>query len=185
VDRPRSGGFQDQACMRLFVFWASGTCGYCDGVPWASMFTPNAVGGQVAPVFPLRDGLLVPFESSFSATNISGRGDLTDEFPHQGRYSPATRPDTLEDDGNNGNDGDDGDVNGAKDGTSSDRCSSGSVAVWVFCLASGGLSGIIWTAFERKVFLWDAPGLPLASSWGLSASGPCVGAVGGLRFSLS
>jgi hypothetical protein len=36
------------------------------------------------------------------------------------------------------------------------------IAVWVFCLASGGLSGIMWTPFERKVFLWDTPGLPLA-----------------------
>jgi hypothetical protein len=44
-------------------------------------------------------------------------------------------------------------------------------AVWVFCLASGGLSGIIWTPFERKVFLQDAPGLPLAPPWGL---GPWV-----------
>jgi hypothetical protein len=38
----------------------------------------------VAPVFPLRDRLLVPFESSFSATNSSGRGDLTGEFPPSG-----------------------------------------------------------------------------------------------------
>jgi hypothetical protein len=57
-------------------------------------------------------------------------------FPYQGRYSPATRPVTLEDDG------DDGGVDGAKDGASSDRCSSGSGTVWVFCLASGGLSGV-------------------------------------------
>jgi hypothetical protein len=77
-------------------------------------------------------------------------------FPYQGRYSPATWPVTLEDNG------DDGGVDGAKDGESSDRCSSGSGAVWVFCLASGGLSGVIWTPFERKVFLQDAPGLPLA-----------------------
>jgi hypothetical protein len=74
-------------------------------------------------------------------------------FPYQGRYPPATRPDTLED----------GDVDGAKDGTSSDRCSSGSGAVWVFCLASGGLSGIIWIPFERRV----SSGAPLGSLWPL------------------
>jgi hypothetical protein len=89
-------------------------------------------------------------------------------FPYQGRYSPATRPVTLEDDSG---------VDGAKDGESSDRCSSGSGAVWVFCLASGGLSGVIWTPFERKVILQDDPGLPLAPPWGLGASGSCVGAV--------
>jgi hypothetical protein len=96
-------------------------------------------------------------------------------FPYQGRYSPATRPVTLEDNGDDG----------GFDGASSDRCTSGSGAVWVFCLASRGLSGVIWTPFERKVFLWDAPGLPLAPPWGLGASGPCVGAAGGLCFSLS
>jgi hypothetical protein len=127
----------------------------------------------VAPVFLLRGGLPALLESSFSATNSSGRGDLQVSFPCQGRYTPATWPVTLEDDG------DDGD--GDKDGASSDRCSSGSGAVWVFCLASGGLSGVIWSHFERKVFLQDAPGLPLAPSWGLGASGPCLGAVGGLR----
>jgi hypothetical protein len=86
-------------------------------------------------------------------------------FPYQGRYPPATWPDTLKDDG------DDGNVDGAKDGTSSDGCSSGLGAVWVFCLVSGGLSGVIWTPFERKVFLRDAPGLPLAPPWGLGTSG--------------
>jgi hypothetical protein len=34
--------------------------------------------------------------------------------------------------------------------------------VWVFCLASGGLLGVFWTPFERRVFLRGAPGLPLA-----------------------
>jgi hypothetical protein len=62
---------------------------------------------------------------------------------------------TLEDDGNGGG------VNGTKT-VSSGRCSSGSGSVWVFCLASGGLLGVIRTPFERRVFLWGAPGLPLA-----------------------
>jgi hypothetical protein len=106
---------------------------------------------------------------------IRSEGILQVSFPCQGRYTPATLPVTLEDDG---------DGNGAKDGASSDRCSSGSGTVWVFCLASGGLSGIIWTPFERKVFLRDALGLPLAPTWGLGASGLCVGAAGGLHFSL-
>jgi hypothetical protein len=74
-------------------------------------------------------------------------------FPYQGRYSPATRPVTLEDD--------DGGIDGAKDRESSDRCSSGSGAVWVFCLASGGLSGVFWSPFERKVF---PPGRPRSPS---------------------
>jgi hypothetical protein len=90
----------------------------------------------------------------------------------------VTRPVALEDDGDGGG------VNGTKT-VSSDRCSSGSGAVWVFCLASGGLLGIFWTPFERRVFLRGAPGLPLAPSWCLGAAGPC----GGLRavsvFSLS
>jgi hypothetical protein len=48
VDCPRSGGFQDQARMCLFVslfgaFWASGTCGFCDGVPRAAAVFPWSV----------------------------------------------------------------------------------------------------------------------------------------------
>jgi hypothetical protein len=44
-DHPRSGGFQDQARMGLFVslfgaFWASGTCGSCAGVPRAAAVFP-------------------------------------------------------------------------------------------------------------------------------------------------
>jgi hypothetical protein len=79
----------------------------------------------------------------------------------------VTRPVTLEDDG------------GGSDGTemvSSGRCSSGSGAVWVFCLASGGLLGVLWTPFERRVFIRGAPGLPLAPPpWGQGAAGPCGG----------
>jgi hypothetical protein len=58
-------------------------------------------------------------------------------------------------------DGDDGGVDGAKDRESSDRCSSGSGAVLVLCLASGGLSGVIWTPFERKVFFSRTPQVSL------------------------
>jgi hypothetical protein len=74
-------------------------------------------------------------------------------FPYQGRYPPATQPDMLEDDDNDG----------VKDRTSSDRCISGSGSVWVFYLASGGLSGIIWIPFERRV----SSGVPLGSLWPL------------------
>jgi hypothetical protein len=146
-----------------------------------SLFTPNAVGGSGRWLlsFPSVTGCWFHSNPASLPQIHQVEGTSQVSFPHQGRYSPATRPDTLE------NDGDNGDVDGAKDGTSSDRCSSGSGAVWVFCLASGGFSGVIWTSFERKVFLRDAPGLPLAPSWGLGASGPCVGAAGGLRFSLS
>jgi hypothetical protein len=45
VDRPRLGGFQDRAHLGLFVLlfgalWASGTCGSCAGVPWATAVFP-------------------------------------------------------------------------------------------------------------------------------------------------
>jgi hypothetical protein len=48
VDRPRSGGFQDQACMGLFVslfgaLWASGACGSCAGVHRAAAVFPWSV----------------------------------------------------------------------------------------------------------------------------------------------
>jgi hypothetical protein len=56
----------------------------------------------------------------------------------------------------NDNDGD-----GDENGMFSDRCISGSGAVWVFCLASGGLSGVIWVSFERRVSF----GTPLGSLW--------------------
>jgi hypothetical protein len=76
-------------------------------------------------------------------------------FPCQGRYSTVTRPVTLEDDGDRGG------VDGAE-AVSSGRCSSGSGAVWVFCLASGGLLGVLWTPFERKVF---SSGVPRVFPW--------------------
>jgi hypothetical protein len=46
VDRSRSGGFQDQARMGLFVslfgaLWASGACGSCAGVPQAAAVFPR------------------------------------------------------------------------------------------------------------------------------------------------
>jgi hypothetical protein len=89
-------------------------------------------------------------------------------FPCQGRCSPVTQPVMLEDDGDGGG------VDGAET-VSSGRCSSGSCAVWVFCLASGGLLGVLWNPFERRVFLWGAPGLPLAPPWGQGTAGPCGG----------
>jgi hypothetical protein len=48
VDRPRSGEFQDQARMGLFVslfgaLWASGACESCAGVPRAAAVFPWSV----------------------------------------------------------------------------------------------------------------------------------------------
>jgi hypothetical protein len=85
----------------------------------------------VAPVFP------PPWRAAGSIKNPASlpqihqvEGISQVSFPYQGRYTPATWPVTLEDDG--------GDGDAAKDRAPSDRCTSGSGAVWVFCLASGG-----------------------------------------------
>jgi hypothetical protein len=80
----------------------------------------------------------------------------------------VTRPVMLEDDGDGGG------IDGTKT-VSSGRCSSGSGAVWVFCLVSGGLLGVLWTPFTRRVFIWGAPGLPWPPLWGQGAAGPCGG----------
>jgi hypothetical protein len=118
-----------------------------------------------------------PVQSKASLPHIHQvEGIYQVSFPRQGRYSPVTRPVTLEDDG--------GGVDGSKT-VSSGRCSSGSGAVWVFCLASGGLSGVFWTPFRRRVFLRGALGLPMPP---LGAWAP-LASVGGPRavsmFSLS
>jgi hypothetical protein len=174
------------------VFWASGTCGSCAGVPQAAAVSlilgfayPVELGRRPCSLRMRLEGLAggsclsPPWRAAGSVKSPASlpqihqvKGIPQVSFPYQGRYFPATRPVTLEDDGGD-------------DGAFSDRCSSESGAVWVFCLASGGLSGVIWTLFERKVFLRDAPGLPLAPPWGLGASSPCVEAAGGLLFSLS
>jgi hypothetical protein len=86
----------------------------------------------------------------------------------------VTRPVTLEDDGDGGG------VDGTK-AVSSGRCSLGSGAVWVFCFASGGLLGVLWTPFERRVFIRGALGLPLAFPLGPGHRWPLWGAAGGLR----
>jgi hypothetical protein len=93
VDQPRSGGFQDQVRMSLFVwpcgvFWASGACGSVLGYHGQPLcfhglslilgfFSPlnldsvlvlSACGWrvwQVAPVFPLCGGLLALFRVQF------------------------------------------------------------------------------------------------------------------------
>jgi hypothetical protein len=136
VDRPRSGGFQDQARMGLFilpcgVFWASGTCGSVLGYhgrplcfhglslilgfvfPLNLDAVHSACGGrvwQVAPVFPLCGGPLVLLKSPASLPQICQVEGISQvSFPYQGRYSPATRPVTLEDYG------DDGGVDGTMD----------------------------------------------------------------------
>jgi hypothetical protein len=94
-------------------------------------------------------------------------------FPCQGRYSPVTRPVTLEDNGDGGG------VNDSKT-VSSGRCSSGSGAVWVFCFAPGGLLGIVWTPFGR----WVSSGVPWVSPCpplGPGLCWPLWGAAGGLH----
>jgi hypothetical protein len=182
VDRPRSGGFQDQARMGLFVLpcgvlRASGACGSALGshgrplcFPW-SVPVPETCFSVELGLCPcslrlrlegLADGFCFSalwradgsVQSPASLPHIHQvEGIYQVSFPCQGRYSPVTRPVTLEDDG--------GGVDGTKT-VSSDRCSSGSGAVWVFCLASGGLLGVFWTPFVRRVFLRGAPGLPHA-----------------------
>jgi hypothetical protein len=65
----------------------------------------------VAPVFTLRGGLLVLFSIMLPFHKfIRSGGSLRRGFPYQGRYPPATRPDTVEDGG------DDNDVDGVKTG---------------------------------------------------------------------
>jgi hypothetical protein len=118
-------------------------------------------------VFPLHGGLLILFSIQLLCHKLIRPGVIPQErFPYQGRFPPSTRPDAVEDDG----------VDGDEDGMFSDKCISGSGAVWAFCLASGGLSGVIWVPFERRVSFQDAPGLPLGPLWALGTSGPCVGA---------
>jgi hypothetical protein len=117
VDRPRSGGFQDRARIGPFVspmgpfgppapaVPAVGTTGgrrvsmVCPQ-SWDS-FSPLILDvvlvislrgrrvWRVAPVFPLRAGLLVPSVSSFSATISSGQGVLIGEFPPSGEVFPT------------------------------------------------------------------------------------------------
>jgi hypothetical protein len=70
-------------------------------------------------------------------------GSLSGDAPHQ------VRPDAVEEVGDVIDDSDNN-VDGDKDGASSDRCIPGSGTVWAFCLASGGLSGVIWVSFERR-----------------------------------
>jgi hypothetical protein len=193
VVRLRSGGFQDQACLGLFVWlfgalWASGACSSCAGVPWASAVFPWPVPDPGVHLF---CSLRIRLESLTGGSCLSSpwwaagsvqypaslsqihqvRGILQVRFPYQGRYPPATRPDMLEDDG------DDNDIDRVKDGKCSDRCSSGSGAVWVLCLASGSLSGIIWFPFERRV----SSGTPLGSLWPLLGAWAPPAPVWGLR----
>jgi hypothetical protein len=112
VDRPRSAGFQDQACMGPFVWplgalWVSGARGSCAGVPGAAaVFTcPVLDSGicfsvvlvhfgygwrvwQVAPAFPSPSWSADSFRIQLLChIFIRSRGSH--------RYSPATRPDTL------------------------------------------------------------------------------------------
>jgi hypothetical protein len=209
----RIGGFQDQACLALFV-WSSGL--------WRPWFP---LKGDLGQSLFLQQFFLLILESSGSAdfecrsdhpagfrmaasaySNmrlgglaggsclsllwwaagsvrvqllcpifIRSRGSITDQvsFPCQGRYFPVTRPVTLEDDGNGGG------VSDSKT-VSSGRCSSGSGAVWVFCLAPGGLLGIFWTPFGRRVFLRGALGLPWPPLWAWALPAP----VGGCGWSL-
>jgi hypothetical protein len=125
----------------------------------------------VAPVFPLRGGLLVLLSIQLLCLIFIRSGGIPHErFPCQGRCPPSTRPDKIEDD-----------VDGDVDGTFSDRCISGSGAVLAFCLAWGSF-GRLLGSFREKGSLRGASGLPLGPLWSLGASSPCVEAAGGLRF---
>jgi hypothetical protein len=124
VDRPRSGGFQDQARMGLFVLpcgvlWASGACGSALGYhgrplcfPW-SVPDPETCFSVELGLCPcsLRmwlEGLtggscLSPpwraagsVQSSASLPHIHQvEGIYQVSFPCQGKYSPASRPVTA------------------------------------------------------------------------------------------
>jgi hypothetical protein len=195
VDRPRSGGFQDQARVGLFVLpcgvlWASGACGSALGYHGRPLFFPWSVpetrfsvelglrpcslrmrledlaGGSCLSLLWWAAGSVQSPASLPHIHQVEGVYQVS--FPCQERYSPVTRPVTLVDDG-------DGSGSGGSKTVSFGRCSSGSGAVWVFCLVSGGLLGVFWTPFGRRVFLWGALGLPLAPPWGLGAAGPCGG----------
>jgi hypothetical protein len=83
-----------------------------------------------------------------------------------GRYSPATRPVTLADDGG---------VDGVKTGCLLMGAVQDQVQFGCFILHLGASQASFWTPFGRRAFLWGTPGLPLAPAWGLGAIGPCGG----------
>jgi hypothetical protein len=113
----------------------------------------------VAPVFPLRGGMLVLFSIQLLCLIfIRSWGVPQERFPCQGRCPPLTRPDTIEDDG---------DV----DWLFSDRCSSGSGAVWGFCL---GVFRASFGFLSKEGFPSGCPWAPSRPLWGLGASGSCV-----------
>jgi hypothetical protein len=108
----------------------------------------------VAPVFPLHGRLLVLFSIQLPYHKFfRPGGSLRRGFPTRGgipqRHSLIRLKMTATT------------ATGSK--SSFVRCSSGSGAVWAFGLASGGLSGVIWIPFERRV----PSGTPLGSLWAL------------------
>jgi hypothetical protein len=170
------------------VLWASGTCGSVLGGRWffhgqslflrlaslsildASLRSLHAVGGfgRWLLSFPPVAGRWL-CQSPASLLHIHQvEGIYQVNFPCRGRYSPVTQPVTLEENGDGGG------VDGSKT-VSSGRCSSGSGAVWVFCLAPGTSWASLGLLSEEGFFLWGALGLSLAPPSGLGAAGPCGG----------
>jgi hypothetical protein len=121
VDRPRSGEFQDQARMGLFVlpcgvFWASGTCGSMLGYhgrplcfhglslilgfvfsvelgrhPYSLRMRLEGLAGGSCLSPPW--GAAGSVKSPASLPQIHQVEGISQvSFPYQGRYSPATRP---------------------------------------------------------------------------------------------
>jgi hypothetical protein len=184
-------------CLDFGVLWASGACclGYhgrplcCHGLSPVLGFACSVEFGHRPCSLRIRLESLTggPCLSSpwWAAGSVQYPASLPkihqvrwihqERFPYQGRYPPTTWPDTVEDDG------DDDDIDGVKDGKFSDRCFSGSDAVWAFCLASGGLSGIIWIPFERRV----SSGTPLGSLWAWVPPDPVWGPRAASAFSHS
>jgi hypothetical protein len=139
----------------LGSLWASGARGSCAGDPWAAAVFP-----RLTPVLEFAD--LGADYGADAGSNVAGT------------------------------------IAGMIAGTNVDRPRSGGFqdqacmglfvlpyGVWVFCLASGGLSGVFWSPFERRVFPPGRPGSPSGPPLGPGRHRPLWGAAGGLRFSLS
>jgi hypothetical protein len=198
VDRPRSGGFQDQARLGLFVlpcgvFWASGACRSVlmnHGRPLCfhglslilGLAYPVELGRSPCSLRMRLEGLAggsclsPPWRAAGSVKSPASlpqihqvEGICQVSFPYQGRYSPATWPVMLEDDG------DDGGVDGGKTGCLLIGAVQDQAQFGCFVLQLGVSRASFGLLSRERFFLRDALGLPLAPPWGLGTSYPCGG----------